>query len=103
MQRCSFLVVSGVGWGLQVGFVLHRHVLGACAHYRESFAVRVGPGGPLPHPLFIRQMLCFAKIRLLLLLGVADRPVVVFLNLLLTTLSCLRNGLILCRRSRRCR
>ena len=39
MRKCSFLVVCGVGWGLSGGVGPHGHVLGACVHYRDSFAV----------------------------------------------------------------
>ena len=90
MRKCSFLVVCGVWSGLWGGIVPHGHVLNACVHYRDSFAVRVGPPVPLLHPLCIVQMLCFAKICLLLLAGVANLPIAEFLNWLPTSLSCLR-------------
>ena len=93
MLKCSLLVVCGVGWGLWEGVVPHGHVLGACVYYRDAFAVRVGPPVPLLHPLCILQMLCFTEICLLLLLGVANRPILEFLNWLPTSLSCSRIGL----------
>ena len=83
MLKCSFLVVCSVEWGL-----LGR--VGACVYYRDAFAVRVGPAVHLLHPLCILQMLCFTEICLLLLLGVASRRILEFLNWLLTSLSCLR-------------
>ena len=90
MLKCSFLVVCSVGWGLLGGIVPHGHVLGACVYDRDAFAVRVGPPVSLLHPLCILQMLCFTEICLLLLLGVANRRILEFLNWLLTSLSCLR-------------
>ena len=87
--------VGSVGGG---GVVPHSNVLGACVHYRDSSAIRVGPPVPLLHPLCILQMLSFTEICLLLLSGVENRRIAEFLNWLPTSLSCLRIGLNFMRR-----
>ena len=80
MLKCSFLVVCGVWWDLCGGVVPHGHVLDTCVYYRDAFAVRVGPPVPLLHPMCILQMSFSTEVCLLLLLGVAVRPILGFLN-----------------------